>query len=67
MLRNEGVSDETIDILVEEEIRTVNVFTSLGEEHFRKLLPKMKVGHHALLIKLWDKYNSTEVSHFLFV
>ena len=49
MLRNEGVSDETIDILVEEEIRTVNVFTSLREEHFGKLLPKMKVGHHALL------------------
>ena len=30
------------------------VFSSLREEHFDKLLPKMKVGEHAALLKLWD-------------
>ena len=30
------------------------VFVTLREEHFEKLLPRLTVGDHAVLLKLWD-------------
>ena len=47
-------------MLKDEEITTDKMFQSLREEHFEKLLPKLKIGQHALLLKLWDE--STEAS-----
>ena len=41
-------------VLVDEQIISFAVFNSLREEHFEKLLPRLKVGQHALLYKLWD-------------
>lgn len=35
-------------------VLTMSVFVSLREERFEKLLPKLKVGEHATLLKLWD-------------
>ena len=59
-----GISDAAISVLEEELILTSVVFGSLREEHFEKLLPKMKVGEHAALLKLWDTstVRETEVS-----
>ena len=37
---------KTIEILQEE--------MALKEEHFKRLLPKVKVGQHAQLLKLWE-------------
>ena len=33
---------------------TSTVFRSLQEEHFEKLLPKLKVGEHAALLCVWE-------------
>ena len=60
MLRSAGVSEEALQVLGDEEILTMTIFSSLREEHFERLLPKLKVGQHALLLKLWDE--SSEVS-----
>ena len=38
----------------EEGVLTSAIFGSLREEHFEKLLPTLKVGDHATLLKLWD-------------
>ena len=34
------------------------------EEHFKKLLPKLRVGQYAILLKFWDQNNAcaSEVS-----
>ena len=49
---SEGVTSETIEALVKEEILTVDIFLSLKEQHFTRLLPSLTVGQHALLLKL---------------
>ena len=41
-------------MLEEESVLSINVLLSLREEHFEKLLPKMSVGDHATLLKIWD-------------
>ena len=33
---------------------TMDIFIVLKEEHFERLLPKVKVGQHAQLLKLWE-------------
>ena len=59
-----GISEAAISVLEEELFLTSVVFGSLREEHFDKLLPKMKVGEHVALLKLWDisTLRETEVS-----
>ena len=52
------VTEDTKQVLVEEGITSKRVFSSLREEHFEKLLPKLKVGQHALLLRIWDRQNS---------
>ena len=59
-----GISEAAISVQEEELFLTSVVFGSLREEHFDKLLPKMKVGEHVALLKLWDisTLRETEVS-----
>lgn len=33
---------------------TSAVFRVLREDHFEKLLPKLKVGEHAALLRVWE-------------
>ena len=49
-----GVGESSIATLEEESVLTMGVFVSLREEQFEKLLPKLKVGEHATLLKFWD-------------
>ena len=65
-LAEEPVSEETKKVLLEEGIVSKTIFLSLREEHFERLLPKLKVGQHALLLKIWDSYNSWRSSVILF-
>ena len=58
-LSTSGVEPGCLAILEEENILNFTIFTSLREEHFEKLLPLLKVGEHAMLLKLWETYNST--------
>ena len=52
-----GIIDAAISVLL---ILTSVVFGSLREEHFGKLLPKMKIGEHAtLLIKAMGYFDCT--------
>ena len=49
---SEGVTAETIEELVKEEIVTTDIFLSLKDQHFTRLLPNLTVGQHALIVKL---------------
>ena len=48
-----GIKEETVAYLEEELIISKKTFTFLKEEHFQKLLPKMKV-QHARLLMVWE-------------
>ena len=65
-LRLSGVSEAAIAVLEEELVLNSVVFSCLREEHFERLLPKLKVGDHAALLKVWDKSSvqEAEVSCF---
>ena len=49
-----GIGESSITVLEEESVLSINVLLSLREEHFEKLLPKLSVGDHATLLKIWD-------------
>ena len=49
-----GITDTTQVVLEEESVFNMSVFLSLREEHFERLLPKLKVGQHATLMKAWE-------------
>ena len=53
-----GIGQGGLATLEEENVLTSGVFTSLREEHFEKLLPLLKIGEHATLLKLWESCNS---------
>ena len=53
-LSKAGLSEAAIAVLEEEVVITFVIFQSLREEHFERLLPRMKVGQHALLLKMWE-------------
>ena len=53
-----GVSRETKQVLVDEGIVSKFIFWSLREEHFERLLSKLKVGQHAILLKIWDRFSN---------
>ena len=55
-LSTSGVSGRTKTVLIEQGIVNKSVFSSLREEHFEKLLPKLTLGQHALLMKLCCKW-----------
>ena len=54
LLHSTGISQDTAEVLEEEGVLSLTIFTTL-REHFDKLLPKIKVGQQALLMKLWDR------------
>ena len=64
-LKKGAINEQTIGVLEEEMVRTMETFILLKEEHFERLLPRLKVGQHAQLLKLWEemqvcsKYQST--------
>ena len=58
-LETAGVSEESKTTLVEQGIVSRTVFSSLREEHLERLLPKMTLGQHALLLEAWDCAHNT--------
>ena len=62
-LMTSGISEAAIKLLEEELVVTSAVFRALREEHFEKLLPKLKVGEHAALLREWENsvMHDTEV------
>ena len=57
-LKSAGVTNNTLAILQSEYITTKEVFLSLNDDHFTKLLSLgIKVGQHALLLKILHKDN----------
>ena len=56
LLHSEGSTSETIQVLADEEILSLDVFASLKEDHFRLLLPKLKVGQHALVLRIHNQH-----------
>lgn len=63
IMEKEGISEESIGILVTEEVVTLEIFSTLKEEHFQRLLPKMKVGQHAMIRQLHAKHTDKKVSY----
>ena len=55
-LYKEGITKKTIDVLMEEEIVSLDIFAALKEQHFQLLLPKLRVGQHALVCRLHTKH-----------
>ena len=53
-LSSAGVCDSTKSVLIDQGVLSRSIFSSLREEHFGELLPKLTLGQHALLMKLWD-------------
>ena len=53
-LQSSGVSEAAIALLEDELVLNMGVFTSLREEHFENLLPKLKVGEHAALLRVFE-------------
>ncbi len=48
-----GLTDESIAVLSGEMVVEESVLIKLERDHIFQLLPAMKVGQHALLLKLW--------------
>ena len=53
VLKEGGISDT-----INEDISTVETFASLEKEHLNKLVPKLTVGQHPLLMMLWRSHSS---------
>ena len=51
LLDTAGVSEHTKKILVDQGIVSRPIFSSLREQHFQRLMPKLTLGQHALLPK----------------
>lgn len=63
-LEGVNLTEETLDVMMDEMILSKGVFLSLQRDHFMKLLPKLKVGQHAVLLKYWEdeRYSKAEQS-----
>ena len=57
-LEKQGITKATVATLEDELVTSWQIFSSLGENHFTKLLPQLKVGQHALLFEIWQKYRN---------
>ena len=55
-LSSAGVVGDTMTVLEEEAVYTKSIFLSLTNDHLMTLLPKMKIGQHALLMSLLRRY-----------
>uniref|UniRef100_A0A1X7SIT4 Uncharacterized protein n=1 Tax=Amphimedon queenslandica TaxID=400682 RepID=A0A1X7SIT4_AMPQE len=64
-LKSAGVAQATIEVLENEMVLTSEIFYSLAESHFQQILPKIKVGQHALLLSIWhDNIMSTHTAKY---
>ena len=52
----------TSAILVEEDIVTKDIFYSLGHNHFNALSKRLKIGQHAVLVKMWENVSGNFIS-----
>lgn len=59
VLSGVGLGENTISILADEAVFSMDVFRHLRDEHFEKLLPKLAVGDHAILLQLWGIQRAT--------
>jgi hypothetical protein len=59
-LEEEGLQSASLKILEDEMINNKEIFLTLTEAHFEKLLPLLKVGQHALLLNIWKKNQPDE-------
>lgn len=57
-LKENGISDSSLSILLNEDISAAETFASLEKEHLNKLALKLTVGQHALLLKVWRTQSS---------
>uniref|UniRef100_A0A1X7TJS8 SAM domain-containing protein n=1 Tax=Amphimedon queenslandica TaxID=400682 RepID=A0A1X7TJS8_AMPQE len=60
LLLEANISITTIEILKDEQIKdeqilTLDTFLSLELDHFTSLNKRIKIGQHALLLRLWHK------------
>ena len=53
-LEGNGITSTTSAILIEEDIATKDIFYSLGHDHFNALSKRLKIGQHAVLVKMWE-------------
>ena len=58
MLMEGGILDTSCNILLNEDISTVETFAALEKEHLNKLVPKLTAGQHTLLMMLWRSHSS---------
>ena len=61
LLQSSNISITTIETLKEEQILTLETFLSLERDHFSSLRSRIKIGQHALLLRLW--HNKTSVGY----
>ena len=53
-----GLGEGALSTLQDEAVFSIHVFQRLREEHFERLLPKLTVGEHAILLQLWETKGS---------
>ena len=49
-----GIFTPTLGVLEEEKVMSERIFKTLKKEHFERLLPRMSIGQHALVMNVWE-------------
>ena len=57
LLNLAGAHKDTLSVLEKENVFSLSIFKALRDEHFGRLLPKMTVGQHVLLLNAWEDVN----------
>ena len=52
-----GAHKDTLSVLENENVVSLSIFKALRDEHFGRLLPRMTVGQHVLLLNAWEDVN----------
>ena len=55
---SEGIVEDTIEVLFSEAIISKQILSLLHEEHLQKLLGKIRIGEHAILTSIWQKFET---------
>ena len=56
LLKRAGINSSTITVLESEVITSESIFFGLSNTHLEHILPKVKVGQHVLLTKIWNDH-----------
>lgn len=56
-LLSKDINLRTIDVLEEEGIFNRITFETLNDKHFEELGKNLKIGQHALLLKVWEEFH----------